>query len=240
VIQRAVAAGVDQIVVTGTTVEGSQQALQLARKHPDRLRATAGIHPHHAASYGPANEALLRELLAHPAVVAVGEAGLDYVRDRSSRADQQRAFEAQLALAVELGMPLFAHQRGAHDDFLAMMKNVRASLPAAVVHCFTDDARALNDYLELDLHIGLTGWICDERRGTHLKELAPGIPAGRLMVETDAPYLLPRDIKPKPPGRRNEPALLPHVVAAVARCRGESVDETAAHTTATARAFFGL
>ena len=112
-------------------------------------------------------------------------------------------------------------------------------LPRVVVHCFTGTGEELQDYLDRDLHVGITGWICDERRGQHLRELVRRIPLNRLMIETDAPYLLPRDLAPKPASRRNEPAFLPHVLNTVAACRGEDPAFTAAGTTTVAAAFFG-
>ena len=182
----------------------------------------------------------MRALLAHPEVVAVGECGLDYFRDFSPRPAQRRAFERQLQIAVDTGKPLFLHQRDAHDDFIAVMKNFEGRLGPAVVHCFTGTRKELFDCLDRDWHIGITGWLCDERRGLHLRELVPSIPANRLMIETDAPYLLPRTVKPQPSHRRNEPMYLAHIVEELARDRGESVEATAAATTATARAFFRL
>jgi TatD DNase family protein len=228
------------MIVTGASREGSTHALELAREHSGVLYATAGVHPHHAGDYGSETDALLRGLAREPEVVAVGETGLDYFRDLSPRPAQRAAFEKQLAIAVDLGMPLFLHQRDAHDDFLALLKAARDRVPAAVVHCFTDERRALFDYLDLDCHIGITGWICDERRGTHLRELVHEVPANRLLLETDAPYLLPRDIRPQPSHRRNEPMYLAHICEVVADLRGEEVETTAANATATTRAFFGL
>ncbi|HVX03685.1 MAG TPA: TatD family hydrolase [Rhodanobacteraceae bacterium] len=240
VLERAREAGVQRMIVTGASRAGSAHALELARARPGILHATAGVHPHHAGDYGSETDAFLRELAREPEVVAVGETGLDYFRDLSPRPAQRAAFEQQLAIAVDLHMPLFLHQRDAHDDFLALLKTARDRVPAVVVHCFTDDRRALFDYLDLDCHIGITGWICDERRGVHLRELVREIPPNRLMLETDAPYLLPRDIRPQPSDRRNEPMYLAHICAAVARERGEEIDVTAAQATATSRAFFGL
>jgi len=240
VLERAGQAGVRHIVVTGASRSGSMDALALARSHDRMLSATAGVHPHHAAEYDDDTEAVLRELASDPLVRAVGETGLDYNRDFSPRAAQLRVFERQLQLAAELGMPLFLHQRDAHDDFLALLKRYRDRVPNAVVHCFTDTAEALRDYLALDCHIGITGWICDERRGLHLRELVRGIPANRLLLETDAPYLLPRTVRPMPKHRRNEPMYLGEVCAQVARDRGEPAEVTAANSTATAKAFFGL
>ncbi len=240
VLARARAAGVAQIVVTGASVDGSRAALALARSHPGFLFATAGLHPHHASEFTAETEARFRDCLRDPLVVAVGETGLDYFRDLSPRSAQWFAFEQHLALAIECGKPLFLHQRDAHEDFLACLKTARDKVGPVVVHCFTDERRALFDYLDLDCHIGITGWICDERRGQHLRELVRHIPAERLLIETDAPYLLPRDLRPKPAHHRNEPAHLPHIAAAIAACRGESVAELAKQTTANARAFFRL
>ncbi|MBN8738819.1 MAG: hydrolase TatD [Lysobacterales bacterium 69-70] len=240
VLERAAAQGVDQLVVTGASREGSPQALALAQAHPGRLFATAGVHPHHAAEYDADCDALLRELVAAPQVRAVGETGLDYHRDLSPRPTQQFAFERQLQIALDCGKPLFLHQRDAHDDFMAILRPVRDRLAAVVVHCFTGTREELFDYLDLDCHVGITGWICDERRGTHLREIVGNVPLNRLMIETDSPYLMPRNLAPMPSHRRNEPMYLAHICAEVARDRGESLETTAAGTTATARAFFGL
>lgn len=238
--QRARAAGVTRAILTGACREHSPKALALARTRPGEWFATAGVHPHHAAEYTDECDAEIRALHAHPEVVAVGECGLDYFRDFSPRPAQRRAFERQLQLASENGKPLFLHQRDAHTDFMAMMKNFDGRLGPAVVHCFTGTREELFDYLDRDWHIGITGWLCDERRGEHLRELVKHIPAQRLMIETDAPYLLPRTIKPMPKDRRNEPAFLAHIVEELARDRGEDVAQTAAATTATATAFFRL
>ena len=240
VLERARARGVAKIVVTGASAGGSRAARELARAHPGFLHATAGVHPHHAHEYDDATDALLRELARSPEVKAVGETGLDYFRDFSPRPAQRAAFERQLAIAIDSGKPLFLHQRDAHADFIACMDAVRGRIGPAVVHCFTGERAELEDYLARDFHIGITGWICDERRGAHLRELVGLIPADRLLIETDAPYLLPRDLVPRPAHRRNEPMYLAHVCAAVAAARGEPVEQTAALTTANARRFFGL
>jgi len=245
VLARAHAAGVTQLVVTGASREHSPKALALARAHPGTLFATAGVHPHHAIEYTDECDAEMRALHAHAEVVAVGECGLDYFRDFSPRPAQRRAFERQLQIAADTGKthapkPLFLHQRDAHDDFVAIMKDFDGRLGPAVVHCFTGTRRELFDCLDRDWHIGITGWLCDERRGQHLRELVRHIPGNRLMLETDAPYLLPRTVKPAPSHRRNEPMYLAHIVEELARDRGEDVATTAAATAATARAFFSL
>jgi TatD DNase family protein len=238
ILKRAAAAGVAQIVVTGSSEESTGKAIELSRAHPGVLFATAGVHPHHAADLTmdtlPALQALARE----PHVVAAGECGLDYFRDFSPRDLQRRAFGWQLEIAKATGRPVFLHQRDAHDDFIAILRE--HGVKQGVAHCFTAGEKERDAYLELGLHIGITGWINDERRGLHLREVVKGIPADRLLIETDAPYLLPRDIRPAPRSRRNEPAYLPHVVRAIATARGETPEIVAAASTAAARSLFGL
>ncbi|MEO6080718.1 MAG: TatD family hydrolase [Steroidobacteraceae bacterium] len=240
VLRRAHHAGVQRMIVTGTSVAATRAAIDLHAGHPTRLFATAGLHPHHAADLSPDVLAELRELARHPGVVAVGECGLDYYRNYAPREAQLRAFRAVLEVAVSCGKPVFLHQRDAHADFVSILREFRGALTDGVAHCFTGQVNELEDCLELNLAIGITGWICDERRGLHLLPLMPAIPADRLMIETDAPYLLPRSLKPRPSHRRNEPAFLTEVAAAVAHSRGESLQQVAASSTAAAQAFFGL
>lgn len=240
VLERASGAGVQHIVVTGSSQASNETAQELIADHPQLLSATAGLHPHHASDWCAALHGQIDHLAAAGKLVAVGEAGLDYFRDLSPRDAQRSAFVAQLELAATHALPVFLHQRDAHEDFIAILREHRPSLPACVVHCFTDTRDALGDYLALNCHIGFTGWICDERRGKHLIEAVIDIPAGRLMLETDAPYLMPRTIRPRPKTRRNEPANLPYVLTAVAAARSETAKQTAEHTTATAREFFKL
>ena len=243
VVERAVQAGVAQLVLTGTSPADSEAALALCRRldpQGHRLFATAGVHPHEASAWNADSARQLRALLGEAPVRAVGECGLDFNRDFSPRAQQEHALEEQLALACELGKPVFLHEREASERLLAILRHYRDRLGAAVVHCFTGEKRALYAYLDLDLHIGITGWICDERRGGHLHELVGEIPRGRLMLESDAPYLLPRTLRPRPRHGHNEPAFLVEVLREVARHRGETEAALAAHTTACAREFFAL
>ncbi len=233
-------AGVVQMIITGASVAGSQQALALAREHPGHLFATAGVHPHHASDLTAQGLAELESLARQPEVVAIGECGLDYFRDFSPREVQRRAFHQQLELAARVGKPVFLHERDAHDDFAGILREHRAALVGGVAHCFTGSSEQLHCYLTLDLAIGITGWICDERRGAHLLPLMREIPADALHLETDAPYLLPRDLAPRPVSRRNEPRYLPHIAAVVAKARGETFEQLAATATAATRALFGL
>jgi TatD DNase family protein len=240
VIARARAVGVMQLIITGASAAGTREALALAQAEPRHLFATAGVHPHHATELNAQLLAELAQLARAPEVVAVGECGLDYFRDLSPRDVQQRAFHQQLELAAQLRKPVFLHEREAHDDFVSIVREHRASLVGGVAHCFTGSAAQLQRYLQLDLAIGITGWICDERRGAHLLALAREIPAAALLLETDAPYLLPRDLVPRPGSRRNEPLYLPHIAQVVARARGESVEQVSAAATAASRALFKL
>lgn len=236
VLERARRAGVGAIIVTGTSVEESRRAAELAAAHD--LYATAGVHPHHARECDAGTIPALRAIAALPKVVALGECGLDYNRNYSPHPDQEKWFVAQLELAAELGKPLFLHSRDAHPRFAEILRHHRVG--KAVAHCFTGEAAELRAYLELGLYVGITGWICDERRGRQLLELVKDIPQDRLLLETDAPYLTPRDLHPQPKARRNEPAFLPHIARAVARARGESVEALAEAAARNARALFGL
>lgn len=239
VLQRATNVGVKTLIVTGASEQGSRDALALAQSRSG-LYATAGIHPHHASDYTQATGELLRTLAASPTIVAMGECGLDFYRDFSPRDIQESCFAAQLEIACETGKPVFLHERDAHDRFVNVLEPFLKDLRAVVVHCFTGNAMQLDAYLELGCYIGLTGWICDERRGHHMHDFIAAIPGDRLMLETDAPYLLPRDIRPKPKTRRNEPCNLPHVLNAVARITGKPAAQIAAETTSTAKSFFNL
>ncbi len=240
VIARAAAAGVSRLIVTGSTAASSHAALGLARRFPSRLFATAGIHPHHALEFGPDTAQELVVLAAHPEVVAVGECGLDYFRDLSPRPDQRFAFERQLGLATVVGKPVFLHQRDAHDDFLAMLREQIGDLAGGVAHCFTGTPAQMEDYLALGLYIGVTGWICDERRGGDLRAAAASLPLDRVLLETDAPYLLPRTLNASVVSRRNEPAFLPAVLDMTARCMNVAAATLAAASTANAERLFGL
>src|SRR5687767_3428947 len=233
-------AGVRFAVITGSTLASSRAAIELVRARPQFLRATAGVHPHHAREFHDADVPALAALVALPEVGAIGECGLDYFRNFSPHRDQERVFRSQLELAVDSRKPVFLHQRDAHTAFVGVLREYRPRLAGGVAHCFTGDEAELDDYLGLGLYIGITGWICDERRGLHLRDLVRRIPADRLLLESDAPYLLPRNLNPKPRSRRNEPRFLPHVLAAVATAREETPAEVANATTRNALEFFGF
>jgi TatD DNase family protein len=240
ILERARSNGVGRLIVTGTSLAGSAAAWELASSLPGRLWCTAGIHPHHADEFSAAAASDLNELLLRPNVVAVGECGLDYFRDFSPRPSQRAAFAGQLALAAKSGKPLFLHERDAHGDFLAMLHEYWQALAGGVAHCFTGGPAELERYLELGLHVGITGWICDERRGSALRDAAARLPLDRVLLETDAPYLLPRSLDPAPKTRRNEPAYLPEILRVLARCMGQDEGVIAQASSRNAERLFGL
>jgi TatD DNase family protein len=240
VLQRAAVAGVSQMVVTGTTLTDSAQAIELCAQYPTALVSTCGIHPHHASDWNADSHHKLSLMAQQSCVRAIGETGLDFNRNFSPAAAQELVFEQHMTLAAELQLPLFCHQRDAHNQFANMLRGNRDRLGRVVVHCFTDTREALIDYLDLDCYIGITGWICDERRGLELRELVKLIPADRLMLETDAPYLLPRNLNPKPKSRINEPAHLRHILGDVAQFREQPIDSLASTVAHNSRTFFNL
>lgn len=251
VIKTAAEAGVSPLVVTGSGEGSSLRAALFASQynaaHPLSLVTTAGVHPHEAARCEAANCGndtinALRDLIREPGsyVKAIGECGLDYNRDYSPRDVQRRWFIKQAELASELSLPLFLHERDAFEDFSKILREFINEIPAAVVHCFTGTGDELDYYLSLGCYIGITGWICDERRGRHLRDLVKNIPPGRLMLETDGPFLLPRDLPCKVKNKRNESKFLPHIAETVAHCAGKAPEKLAKETAANTKRFFGI
>lgn len=240
VISNAKQAGLTALMITGTNLAESQNAIQLAETDPSFLFSTAGIHPHDAKTFNQQSLNDLKQLAANPQIKAIGECGLDFNRNYSTPKEQEYAFIRQLELAVELQLPLFLHERDANQRFIELLTPYRAKLPNAVLHCFTGNKDDLQRSLDLDLHIGITGWICDERRGTELLELVKLIPDNRLMIETDAPYLLPRSMRPKPKSSRNEPKFLPYIAQRIALAREQSLEVLIKNTKKTSQDFFNL
>jgi TatD DNase family protein len=239
-MQRAADAGVERIVITGSSDTSNVRAAELAEQSSGTLFSTAGVHPHHASDYTDESDALIRSLIQKDEVVAVGECGLDYFRNLSPRDAQLEAFKRQLEIAKESGLPVFLHQRDAHDDFVEVLEAALPDLSRAVAHCFTGEGESLREYVAMGLYIGITGWVCDERRGKHLHDIVSFIPDDKLLIETDAPYLLPRTVRPKPKSRRNESMYLPEIARVVAEARGQTEEHVAKITTANAVRFFDL
>ncbi|MDG2020137.1 MAG: TatD family hydrolase [SAR86 cluster bacterium] len=213
--------GVKRMSVTGSCLEDSVIAAEIAEEYPEVCVSTAGIHPHNAKEYSRELFSEIKDLLNKDSVKCIGETGLDFNRNFSTPEQQIESFEAHLELSIDEDLPLFLHERDAHEKFVEITSTYIDNLPKSVVHCFTGDKDSLMKYLEMGFYIGITGWLCDERRGTHLEELIPLIPLERLMIETDSPYLLPRDMG-LDNSTRNEPKYLPHIAKKISRLRNES------------------
>lgn len=239
VLQRAREAGVTRFLLAGADLAESRACVSAAQRYPD-CWAAVGVHPHQAREWGPDSAEILHDLQQDRKVVAIGECGLDYYRDLSPRDMQIAAFAEQLELAGKLGLPVLMHNRDADKDFLRVFDDAASRPPRAVLHCFTGERSFLHACLERGMYIGVTGWFCDERRGQPLRDLIGEIPLDRLMVETDAPYLLPRTLRPRPRTRRNEPMWLPHIAEQIADARSLSLDEFAHHTQACVQTVFAF
>jgi TatD DNase family protein len=236
VITRAVAAGVRQMITIGAgdDLQGNVEALALAQRYSS-VFATVGIHPHAARTVTLAVVEELQRLAHTPKVVAIGETGLDYYYDNSPRHLQQEAFRRFIALARCLALPLVIHLRDAHDDALAIMRAEKAAEVGGVIHCFSGDRAAARAFLNLGFDLSFSG-IVTFKRAEELHAVARLVPADRVLVETDAPYLAPVPHR----GKRNEPAYVVHTAAALAQVRQESLDDIAARTSANARRCFQL
>jgi len=231
VLARAKDAGVSHVVVIGESLAGSERATTLARGSRG-LSATAGVHPHEASGWADA-QGRVRELLASPGVVAVGETGLDYHYMHSPKGAQRTAFEAQLALGAELGKPVVVHAREADDDMAAMLRNLGALPPVVVLHSFSSGTEVWDAGMTIGAYFSFSGMITF--KNWKLTDRLSDCPADRLLVETDSPYLAPVPHR----GQRNEPAFVRHVAESAAAVRGEPLDSLAQRTTANARRCFG-
>lgn len=214
-VSAAEAVGVHTQIITGSDEESNQSALSLAHQFP-RLYATAGFHPHHANEFQPKHRLLIQSLARDERCVAVGEMGLDYVRNYATPANQRACFESQLLIAKDVQKPVFLHERGAYDDFAPLLQSALPELSGAVWHCFTGTRAQMEEMADLGVYFGITGWLCDPERGKDLRETVKHIPRNRLMIETDAPYLSPKTLRPVP--SVNEPKYLPEVLRVLSEC----------------------
>ena len=222
VIKRSIQANVTKLLITGTCEKSSEQALEVCQQFPHILSSTVGVHPHDADNVSEQYLDKLRDLAKSPFAKAIGECGLDFNRNFSTPDNQQRVFQAQVKLAAELAKPLFLHQRDAFEPWLNILVPYIDKVPAMVTHCFTGNKEQLVKCLDLGMYVGITGWLCDKKRGQNLRDIVKYIPLDRLMVETDGPYLTPQNIKPKPKSSRNEPAYLPFIIDMLEQCTGHS------------------
>ena len=237
-VTKAKTAGLEALLATGTSLASSRLAHSLTEQYGGYIWATAGVHPHAAKEWSSAVEKNLETLWSHPAIVAVGEAGLDYNRMFSPKDAQKHAFSRQLDAAIRLKKPLFLHCRDAFDDFRPMTREATAAGARGVVHCFTGTAQEAAAHLEDGLDIGITGWVADPNRGAALRDALKVIPLERLHLETDAPYLMPRNIPKR--GPVNVPANLVWVARAIAEVKRCSEADIRKACTQNSRVLFGL
>jgi len=238
VIQDAETVNVKKFVLLCASLKDLEPIRLIQEISKSKFFITSGIHPHHASEIEDLTEALLLQKLKLNNPNAIGETGLDYFRNISSPEAQKRSFEMHISIANELGLPLYLHQRDAHDDFIKILKNHVSPLPNFIVHCFTGTQAHLDDYLDLGGSIGLTGWICDARRNQDLRESIKSIPLERLMIETDCPYLMPRNLPSKPKNNINEPKNLPHIAKEISELMEIDVDKLMQATSKNAANFF--
>lgn len=263
VITRSLESGVTKVIVTGTSVQESKEALRLTHLYPGTLYCTAGVHPHDSKTWrGEEDIAVLKGLLTNKECVAVGETGLDFNRNFSPPDDQIRAFRDQVQLACDLGKPMFVHERDAHKELIEILAEFKSKLPPTVVHCWTGKQHEARAYIEMGLYIGLTGFLWKDRADDSVRAAlkAGDIPLDRLLVETDAPYMFPNvkggkldpETKSKLSQRslnwtnryasfaRNEPCSLPLTLELIAAYMGKPPEEVAIKTTFNALKVFGL
>lgn len=236
-LREAQAAGVSQIVCIASDLEESTFLQKLHEEQPTLL-FTAGCHPHQAKSWQSNSSNELNTLIEKHRPIAIGETGLDFNRNYSTPDEQRAAFEAQIEIALEHDLPLYLHERDAHSEMINMLRSIAGDKVKGVIHCFTGTREELDNYVALGLYIGVTGWVCDERRGQSLQEAVPHIPLDKLLLETDAPYLLPRNIRPRP--KKNHPKYLPWVAEEVARLKQVPVASLIKQTRLNTEACFNL
>ena len=216
VIKRAKDNNVTKFLLVSASLKDAEKVNKIYQDNKDSCFLTIGAHPHHANEFNSSSPLEMKQLIKEYKPHSVGETGLDFFRNISSYEEQLFAFEEQIRIAIETNLPLFLHQRDAHDDFMKIISKYKNDISKAVVHCFTGTQKELDDYLEMEFSIGLTGWICDERRNIDLRKSLKNIPLDKLMIETDCPYLIPRNLNNKPKNNRNEPAYLPHIANEIA------------------------
>ena len=216
VIDRAMSNKITKFGLICSRLSDIDRLIEIYNKYSEDMFFSIGVHPHHANEVNDEYLKKLKEIIRINEPHAIGETGLDFFRNLSTYEEQIFAFEEQIQIAINLNKPLFLHQRDSHDDFIKILKKYSSNINKAVVHCFTGTQEQLDDYLELDCYIGVTGWICDKKRNVELRKTIKNIPLSKLMVETDSPYLIPKDLADKPKNNRNEPSNLNHIVSEIA------------------------
>jgi TatD DNase family protein len=236
-IEDMLQASVKGMICIASDMVESQLVQSLSLEH-SMLWNTLGCHPHQAKTWNAQSQLELASLIDKARPVAIGETGFDFNRNYSTPAEQRYAFSEQIELASQYQLPLYLHERDAHQEMIEMLSKFPNLAKKSVIHCFTGSRAELDRYLALGLSIGITGWVCDERRGANLKASIPHIPLDRLLLETDAPYLLPRNIRPRP--KKNHPKFLPWVAEEVSKLKGISLEELVKTTTENTERVFGI
>ena len=238
VINNAENAGVEKFVLLCASLTDLDPIKQIQNNAPNKFFISAGIHPHHATETVEINYDQLLSQLQSITPHAIGETGLDYFRNISPPDIQKESFRMHIEIAKELNLPLYLHQRDAHNDFIRIIRENRKNFPKFVVHCFTGTQKELDDYLDLGAYIGLTGWICDAKRNIDLRQSIKNIPIERIMIETDCPYLIPKNLVNKPKNNINEPKYLPHIANEICELIGVEIEEFKSVTSKNAINFF--
>ncbi|MCZ6710284.1 MAG: TatD family hydrolase [Gammaproteobacteria bacterium] len=240
VIERARDDGIERMLVTCTNLEESARGIEFCQTR-DRFWCTAGVHPHDAKDARPGWLKRLAEMASNPEVKAVGEIGLDFNRNYSPPDVQITTFRAQLELAVKVEKPVFVHDRDSDGKVFDLLDERAGELSGVVVHCFTGTGTDLARYLNAGYYIGVTGWVCDPRRGRMLQDLVPDIPLDKLLVETDAPFLAPRNTSANTSKKgRNEPAFLKFIIEKIAELKQCDPSQIASATHRNASILFDL
>ena len=216
VINRAIKNKITKFGLICSRLNDLDKLLKIYEQYLNNMFFTIGVHPHHANEINDDYLKKLKQAVNKNNPHAVGETGLDFFRNLSTYEEQIFAFEEQIKIAIDTNKPLFLHQRDSHDDFIKILRKYSSDINKSVVHCFTGTQEQLNDYLELGCYIGVTGWICDEKRNVEIRKTIKNIPIEKLMIETDCPYLIPKDLLNKPKNNRNEPVNLNHIASSIA------------------------
>ena len=239
VVENMKAQNIDKAIITSSNLKDTKIALDIINIYPEIFYTTVGFHPHNAKDFIYENISSIIEYSKNAKVLAIGECGLDYYREYSTREEQLFCFEEQLKIAKSTGLPVFLHERKAHDDFVGILKKHIFEIEKSVVHCFTGTKDELKTYLEMGCYIGITGWISDLDRGKHLHDLIKYIPEDRLMIETDAPYLTPKNIPFKNNGI-NEPSFLNYVAQSISECLNKDINYIKEITVNNTKRFFSI
>ena len=238
VINKAIENKITKFGLICSRLNDVEKLLSIYEQHLNNMFFTIGVHPHHANELNDKYLKNLKETIKNNRPHAIGETGLDFFRNLSSYEEQIYAFDEQIKISIDTNLPLFLHQRDSHDDFMKILKKYSSDINKTVVHCFTGTQSQLDDYLSLDCYIGVTGWICDEKRNVELRKTIKNIPLSKLMIETDCPYLTPKNLPIKPKNNRNEPINLNHIASEIALLMDIDEDTLRKHTFENTMNFF--